>query len=111
MAWVMDMGNSLVDERSGKEKAPGRTEGLGGVMVGTGYVMGAMVVCGWALMLPMGLRLVLPPCDVRGQGNDDGCRGRECAGQDCDLNRHGTQFGKCSGGDCDCEKWYEHGIL
>jgi len=71
-------------------------------MVDTSYVMGSMVVCGWVSVLPVGLSLVPPPHDVRGQGNTAGYRGPECAGQDCDLNRQGTEFGKCSSEDCDC---------
>jgi hypothetical protein len=49
-------------------------------MVAMAYVMGAMVVCGWVSVLLVGLSLVPPPQDVRGQGNDDGSCGCECAG-------------------------------
>lgn len=100
MAWVMAMAGSLGMADGQRKSRKDCSRRLGGVMV----------VCGGALMLPTGLRHAVLPHDLGGHGDDDCDRGPECAGQDCDLNRQGTQLGECCSGDCCCEKWYEHGV-
>lgn len=42
--------------------------------------------------IPIRLRHAVLPDDVRGHGNDDGYRCGKCVGQNCDLNRQGTEF-------------------